>query len=316
MTLPIEFDERPRTRSAQIATGLGYFSLGLGLAELIAPGTMARLIGLDDTDDGHRRTLRAFGAREIANGAAILAAPDDAKWLWSRVGGDALDLAYLGAAGLKEGAEARRIAAALAVAGVTALDLFSAWQLQQRDGRSGRRGGRRGFFVEEASTINRPVEEVYAFWRRFENFPRFMRHLESVERIDDRRSRWRARAPAGTSVTWEAEITDERENEFIAWRSIEGSQVMHQGSVSFQRAPGARGTEVRASLEYAPPAGSLGRGVAWLFGEEPSQQIRDDLRRFKQLLETGEVPASNAPGMWTAARPQPARVTEQTEVHR
>jgi uncharacterized membrane protein len=104
-------------------------------------------------------------------------------------------------------------------------------------------------------------------------------------------------------VTWEAEIVDERENELIAWRSIEGSDVRNSGTVRFKRAPGARGTEIQVHLDYQPPAGTLGRGVAWLFGEAPEQQIREDLRRFKQLMETGEIPLSDGPGLWRPARP-------------
>ncbi len=104
-------------------------------------------------------------------------------------------------------------------------------------------------------------------------------------------------------MQWEAEILQEVENEWIAWRSVAGSDVQNSGSVRFRRAPGARGTELRVQLEYVPPAGALGRGVAWLFGDEPEQQIREDLHRFKQLMETGEVTLSDGPGMWRAARP-------------
>jgi uncharacterized membrane protein len=157
--------------------------------------------------------------------------------------------------------------------------------------------------VERAITINKPVHEVYQFWRRFENFPRFMRHLESVTAIDERRSRWRATAPAGRTVEWEAEITEDRPDEWIAWRSLPDSQIENSGSVRFAPAPGARGTELRVQLKYNPPAGSVGRTIAWLFGEEPDQQIYYDLRRFKQLMETGEIPLSDGPGLWRAAQP-------------
>lgn len=163
---------------------------------------------------------------------------------------------------------------------------------------------RTGFVrVERVTTINRSVDEVYAFWRRFENFPRFMRHLESVETLPKGRSRWRARGPAGIRVTWEAELVEDRQGEWIAWRSVPGSGIQNSGSVRFSPAPGARGTEVRVQLQYSPPAGSLGRGIAWLFGEEPDQQIHHDLHRFKQLMETGEIPLSDGPGLWRAAQP-------------
>jgi uncharacterized membrane protein len=98
-------------------------------------------------------------------------------------------------------------------------------------------------------------------------------------------------------------MTEDRPNEQISWRSLPGSQVENSGTERFQTAPGARGTEVRVELEYRPPAGGLGRNIAWLFGEEPAQQIHEDLHRFKQLMETGEIPLSDGPGMWRAARP-------------
>jgi uncharacterized membrane protein len=156
--------------------------------------------------------------------------------------------------------------------------------------------------VEEVTTINRAIEEVYRFWRNLQNLPRFMRHLESVEVIDARRSRWRATGPAGRTVEWEAEIVQDVPDEWIAWRSIQGT-VPNSGSVRFQRAPGARGTEVRVQLQYRPPAGRLGRGIAWLFGESPEQQIHEDLHRFKQLMETGEIAISDGFGLRRAARP-------------
>jgi uncharacterized membrane protein len=163
--------------------------------------------------------------------------------------------------------------------------------------------------VEQVVTINRSVDELYRFWRDFGNFPHFMRHVKSIEVLDNRRSRWTAKAPAGMSVHWDAEILQDHEGEWLAWRSLPGSQVEHSGSVRFAPAPGARGTEVRVQMEYKPPAGRVGRVIAMLFGEEPEQQIREDLRRFKALMETGEVPLSDGPGMWRPA--QPAKRAEQ-----
>jgi uncharacterized membrane protein len=148
---------------------------------------------------------------------------------------------------------------------------------------------RRGVTVQRAVNINKPVDEVYAFWRDFENLPRFMCHLESVTREDARRSHWVARSPAGR-VAWDAEIVDERPNELIAWRSLADSDVRNAGTVIFERGPGGRGTTIRVSLSYAPPGGTFVAVVAKLFGAEPGQQIRDDLRRLKQLMEAGEVP--------------------------
>lgn len=187
--------------------------------------------------------------------------------------------------------------------GLFGIGLGAALFARQRRHAASGSSARRAVRIEEVATINRNVHDVYEFWRQFENFPRFMRHLESVERLDGRRSRWRAKAPAGMTVEWEAETLEDREDEWIAWRSLPGSQVDNSGSVRFSRAPGARGTEVRVQLQYTPPAGPLGRGVAWLFGEEPESQVKDDLRRFKQLMETGEIPISDGPALWRAAQP-------------
>jgi len=149
----------------------------------------------------------------------------------------------------------------------------------------------RGVKVVKAVTINRPAEELYRFWRNFENLPRFMSHLESVK-LEGQRSHWVARGPAGLSASWDAEIINEQPNTLIAWRSLEGSQVSTAGSVHFSPAAAGRGTEVRVTLKYDPPAGKLGAAVARLFGEEPGQQIDEDLHRFKQLMEAGEVPTN------------------------
>lgn len=147
--------------------------------------------------------------------------------------------------------------------------------------------------ISRSVTVNCPREQVYQFWRDLENLPRFMQHLEAVRVTGNGRSHWTATAPAGTTVEWDAEITDDRPNELIAWRSVAGSTVPNHGSVRFVQAPADRGTEVRVELGYEPPAGSVGSTVAAWFGEEPKQQIRDDLRRFKQVMETGEVVRSD-----------------------
>jgi len=141
-------------------------------------------------------------------------------------------------------------------------------------------------------TINRPPEELYRFWRKFENLPSVMRHLESVTVQDDKRSHWIAKGPAGRHIEWDAEIVNEKPNQLIAWQSCEGADIDHWGVVRFVPAPGGRGTEVTVELEYEPIAGSIGALFAKLFGEEPAQQIEEDLRRFKQFMEAGEVPTT------------------------
>jgi uncharacterized membrane protein len=141
--------------------------------------------------------------------------------------------------------------------------------------------------VDEAVTINAPAEALFAFWRNLEQLPRFMDHLVSVHQVDYRRSHWVAKAPAGRTVHWDAEIINEIPRELIGWRTLDGADVVSAGSVRFKPAPGDRGTEVRVRLQYDPPGGRVGATVAWLLGHEPSKTIREDLRRVKQLMETG-----------------------------
>lgn len=165
--------------------------------------------------------------------------------------------------------------------------------------------------VTKSVTINRPRQEVYDFWRDLQNLPRFMQHLESVTAGPGPRSHWVATGPAGTTVSWDAEIVEDRPGELLAWRSIDGATVPNAGVVLFDDAPGDRGTELRVEVRYDPPGGTAGATVAKLFGEEPGQQLRDDLRRFKQVLETGEVVLSDGSregagqGYWKQRPAQP-----------
>jgi uncharacterized membrane protein len=152
--------------------------------------------------------------------------------------------------------------------------------------------GARGINVLESVTINRPIEQLYRFWRNLENLPQFMRHLESVEKITDTISRWRAKGPAGKVVDWDAEIFNEIPNKLIAWRSLEGADVVSAGSVNFDADAGGRGTRVTVHLQYSPPGGKVGAAIAKFFAADAETEIREDLRRFKQLLESGEVPAT------------------------
>jgi uncharacterized membrane protein len=263
-----------------LARFLGWFSIGLGAAQVFAPGAVARLLGVKK-----RPALFGFlGIREITSGIGILTVRRPAAWLWSRVGGDVMDLALLGLAlVVTHRARGRLAAVTAAVAGVTALDLLCSEQLTDGVGRGG------AIRTGKSVHVNRSPEEVYNFWKNCENFPRFMYHLESVKMTGDKRSHWVAKAPAGTKVEWDAETTQDIPNERIAWRSLEGSTVPNSGEVRFERGPAGRGTIVRVAVEYRPPAGPMGAAVAKLFGREPGQQIKQDLRRFKQLMEAGEI---------------------------
>ena len=148
-------------------------------------------------------------------------------------------------------------------------------------------------FARRTVTINKPKVHVYAFWRNLENLGRFMQHLELVEDLGGGRSHWIAKAPAGRTVEWDAKIIEDTPGELIAWQSLPGADVPNSGRVRFTDAPGDRGTELSVHLEYDAPGGAAGAALAKLFGEEPAQQLRDDLRRFKQIMETGEIVRSD-----------------------
>jgi uncharacterized membrane protein len=152
-----------------------------------------------------------------------------------------------------------------------------------------------GTRIEQAIVISRPRDELFHFWRQFDNLPRFMDNLESVSILDSQRSHWVAKGPLGARVEWDAEIHNEIEDEIIGWRSLPGSDVDQFGSVQFTPAHGG-GTEVRVVMRYAAPAGKIGDAVAHLLGDDPDRQVADDLRRFKQVMEAGE-PASFTPGV-------------------
>ena len=284
-------DARKITAPGGRALALGWFSIGLGLSQLVAPQVVARAVGAGSSASSLGK-MRVLGLRELGVGVGILSRPRQAGWLWARVVGDLIDVALLSVLlDSRNGRRSRAMAAAAAVTGVTLLDALTAVEL------SGKKGepvlDETGIRLSRSITVNRSPEDTYRFWRNFENFPRFMAHLESVE-VHGSHSHWRANAPAGTSVEWDAEIVVDRPGEAIAWRTLPGSQIPSEGAVHFVPAPGGQGTEVHVELRYEPPAGRVGHLVAKLFGEEPSQQIKGDLRRFKQVLETGEVVHSDA----------------------
>ena len=283
------------TGGESLADFLGVFSIGLGLAQVLAPETMSKICGIEDAE-GNSSVMRALGAREISHGIAILSKQQPEKAVWSRVAGDALDLALLGKAMANpDNHRGRTLFATANVLAVTALDVMAARQLSMQPKTIANAGADAGIIRTKRSiTVNKPVAEVYGFWHNFENLPQFMRHLESVTVTGERRSHWKAKAPAEQSVEWDAETLEDRENEFISWRSVEGSDVFNAGNVRFMPAPGGRGTEVRVELAYDPPFGKLGSKVAMLFREEPGQQVMDDLRHFKQVMETGEIVFSDA----------------------
>ena len=282
------------SRADGMASLLGWFSIGLGMAQVVAPDFMHRLVGVNEGSRDNA-VMRTMGMREVGHGIAILATPQPAKAVWSRVGGDVLDLVMLGRLlADRRNDRTRVLGATLSVLGIAALDYYTARQLDRVGQQAAAVTREPGILTKRSVTVNRPVEEVYAFWRNLENLPRFMRHLESVRVLDGRRSHWVAKAPAGKTVEWDAEIVNERENELLSWRATEDADVHNEGTVRFSQAPGGRGTEVRIALRYEPPGGVLGSKLAMLWREEPGQQVQDDLRRFKQVMELGEVVVSDA----------------------
>lgn len=277
----------------QVADGLGWFSIALGVAELLAPGGVSRTVGAKTR---HGLLIRFLGAREIAAGVMILSGAR-AAGCWSRVAGDLMDLALLGGdLAHPETDKGRAIASTAAVAGVTVLDALTAWELTQSQ------SGAYDIRAERAITINKSPDECYRFWRNFENLPRFMLHLQSVRPTGENRSHWIANGPAGKKLEWDAEVTADDPGECIAWHTLEGGDVEHSGSVRFEKAPGDRGTVVRVRLYYTPPAMGTALAIARMLGHDPEAEIAKDLRRYKQLLETGDTittegqPAGRASG--------------------
>jgi uncharacterized membrane protein len=255
--------------------------------------------------------MRLVGTRELAAGIGILTQRDRTPWMWSRVVGDTFDLAALSIALARRGRRGRAAVALAVVAGVTALDVLAALRLTGSGAVSSAPGvsGRTDIYLERSIAVSKSPEECYRFWRSFENLPRFMHSLESVRQLDEGRSRWVAKGPMAMHLEWTSEITADRPGEEIAWRTLDDSGAANAGSVRFEAAPAGRGTIVRVSLHYSPLGGALGAGLVKLLGHDPQSRIREDLRRFKQVMETGEIPTTR--GQPAGQRSLLGRVTRQ-----
>jgi uncharacterized membrane protein len=288
---------------------LGWFSAGLGVPQVSMPGGFARAIGIGD-GPRQRAAMVFVGMREVAAAAGLLW-QGNPMWLWGRVAGDLMDLGMLGRALKNHDTEGtiRSIAATAALAGITGFDLYAAIS----------RSGRKSMVdLTATTTITRSRQEVYDQWRHLDQLPTFMTHIDSVSMTGQRTSHWRASAPFGRTVEWDAEITEDVPGERIVWRSINGALVRNEGEVRFVSAPTEKDTEVHVRMRYSMPAGKAGESVARYFGKNPHQALGDDLRRFKQVAETGEVVRSEgAPGGKRARRefPQhPARPLSREEL--
>jgi uncharacterized membrane protein len=294
-------------KDERLARALGWFSIGLGLAEIAAPGKLAELIGVENKPG----IFRLMGLREISSGVTILTQSWPSEGLWSRVAGDVLDLGLLSSQlGRENPQREKTLAATLAVLGVTALDVYTSRRLSEKSNGGAASETARGLQVKEAITVNRPVSEVYEFWHDFQNLPRFMTHLESVRVRGPGRSHWVAQGPAGMKVEWDAEVTEDRPNELIAWRSLPGGDVETSGWVRFRPAPGGRGTEILVEMRYDPPGGIIGATIAKLLGEAPDQIVVRDLKAFKNVMEIGEVVHSDAS---IHRRPHPAQPPKESD---
>src|SRR5579883_725271 len=288
-----ESGHRPRGGvGRQLANGLGWFSIGLGVAELVAPRAMEKVIGVRDRDR-RRNVLRAYGMREIAAGVGILSMPSRPEWLWTRVAGDIVDLASLGQAfALRDAKRGRVAAATAAVLGVTALDVLCGTQLSRR----------KPFRASATVLIGKKPEELYPFWRDLSNVVQLEPYLESVRPLADDRWRWTARIGGGPALEVDTEIVRDQPNQYIEWRSPEGSATRLRAAIRFTPAAGDRGTLERSEVEIDGPLALLAKPAS-AAGIGPELRLEQHLRRFKQLMETGEI-ARAYRGQATQPRPR------------
>jgi uncharacterized membrane protein len=319
---PRHYSETDPSEKDAVTNFLGWFSIGLGLAEVFAPRQVARLIGV--SEDEHTALLRFYGLRELAAGIGILTRPKPTYWMWNRVIGDTVDLVSLGRAMQSEDNDRSRLGlATLAVAGVTALDIASSVRLTSESNPAA--GHDEGSFrlpepqdgrqqVQAVVTVNKPIGEVYAFWKDPTNYARFMDQIDSIKLTSSGRSHWKAKAPAGLSVEWDAEVVTDRPNELLSWQSVDGSDIRNTGTVKFRKATGGRGTEVELEMDYQPAGGAVGARIAKMLEAIPKTQLKNDLRRFKQLMEIGEIVVSDATAVKGMQPAQPPRTRERTVV--
>jgi uncharacterized membrane protein len=285
----------------RFANALGCFSIALGLSEVAATNSLASMIGLADARPG---LLKALGLREIANGLAILATPLKPQWMWSRVAGDTVDLSLLALAlASPRSKRGRLMAATAAVAGVTLLDVACA-RLLSRNGYQhvNRRwlSSGRGLRLQRSIAINSEADRLYRFCREFSNLPMIIGYADSVSENGNQQLRWRAGSSTGQAVEWDTRIVEDRPNELISWRSADSAPIEHGGSIRFLPRPDGHGTIVRVEVLIRPLKGTMSSFLRML-GSRPEFQITEGLRRFKALIETGEIPTTKGQ---SSGRPQ------------
>lgn len=308
-----------RLRRDRLVVALGCASAIVGARLLLAPRAAVEAIGAGDAP-AHRRVAELAGARNLAVAAGLLLRSSPA-WLWARVGGDLLDMTLLGWRAQRSGV-LRRIpgnidrsratrmgVAAAALAGLTGIDLYAAMTRSRPT---------TALRLTSSVTVAVPALQAYELWRLFERLPAFLTHIDEIRVTGPDMSHWRASAPFGAAVEWDAQIVDDVPGERLAWLSIAGGAVANAGDVAFSPAPGGRGTEIHVTLYYHISGARAAAALARYFGERPARQLDDELRRFKQIAETGEVVRSEgAPGGKYARRdfPQhPARPLSRDEL--
>jgi uncharacterized membrane protein len=276
---------------------LGWASAGTAVPLLLTPRGFGSVIIAGD-GPGQRTAVTVAGVRELAVAAGLLKRPSP-LWLWARVGGDVMDLALLGLALTSpNNYDKRRLVAIMAaLVGITGVDVYAATT------RSPRRAEVR---LTASVTVATPASQAYELWRELEILPSFMSHLDEVSMTGPVTSHWRASAPFGRTVEWDAEITGDVAGEWLAWRSVDNAKIFSEGNVRFTPAPGGRGTEIHVTLRYGTSSVWMAVAAARYFGANPSARLDDELRRFKQVAETGEVVRSEgAPGGKPARRDFP-----------
>lgn len=275
-----------------MARGLGWFSIALGITELIAPHAITRTLGLRGRED----LVRTYGLREIGTGIGILASEDPTPWIWGRVGGDALDLATV-AGGLESSKRGNALLALLALGGVTAMDVACGRQLGRDRGTGGNGHGAGAPAdapeTERSVTIGKSAQELYERWRDPKTLSRVMAPFATVRASETGGTHWQVEGLLGHTLDWTMETVDDRPGEAIGWRSLPGAQVPSEGSVRFRPATGGRGTVATLRIRFDPPGGVLGDAVAKLRGGLIPATIADmALHRFQSLVETGEIPTT------------------------
>jgi uncharacterized membrane protein len=268
--------------ASKLAGALGWMSIGLGVTQMVAPRIIASLAGVPR----RKSESRLMGIRKIATGMGMLAQPQHALGLWTRVGTNLMELARLRKEARRRDARRVRVAATMAaVAGATVVSAICAKKLS-----AARSAGSPTNIQHSASTaVNRSPEDCYRQWRDFEKLTTIFRHLKSVRTTGDRRSEWVARGPDGRDITWSIEVTGDIPNQLIEWRSNGGSEMSHFGWVRFEPILRGKGTIVRVHMQYEIPASAAGGWLTSHLGNDPGLRLRKALLRFKQLLETGEI---------------------------